>query len=207
MTDNSTACYQQAPSVKIIFVGDASVGKTSIINIARGAEYTPDQLSTICAAFYVKKMEYKGQVVRMHVWDTAGQERFGTLSSIYYRQAAYVIIVYAINNEASFTAVRGLYKNVNDICEPSPKFILVGNKGDLESERVVTAASGRAKAERLNARFYETSAVNNTGTIHEIFEWIVADYFSDKTNAKPAAGTKNLQENDSFKKEGKKSRC
>ncbi|KAK6126241.1 hypothetical protein DH2020_040013 [Rehmannia glutinosa] len=90
----------------------------------------------------------------------AGQERFRTLTSSYYRGAQGIILVYDVTRRATFTNLSDvwakeleLYSNNHDCVK-----ILVGNKVDRESERVVSGEEGMALAEELGCLFLECSA-------------------------------------------------
>ena len=53
-------------------------------------------------------------------------------------------------------------------------FILVGNKADLESERVVSKEDGERMAKQLGCKFLETSAKTRQN-VNEIFQELVRE--------------------------------
>ena len=167
--------YEQVPNVKIVLLGESTVGKTSIINVVHGGQYIQDQPTTIGACFYIKKMKINDVTVKLHIWDTAGQERFRSLAPMYYRDAQYALLVYAVNNEDSFKAIQSWYNGLTQNCSTLPNVILIGNKVDLENERSVTTESGKQLAEQLKAKFYEVSAKTNKESVDIIFEQIAND--------------------------------
>ena len=64
-------------SIKVIVIGDASVGKTSLIQMYQTGQFQSLYKNTIGADFFLKEIQLDGnQVVNMQIWDTAGQERF-----------------------------------------------------------------------------------------------------------------------------------
>lgn len=157
--------------VKVVLLGASTVGKTSLVNTAMANEFVEDQQPTIGACFVIKKMDVDGKIVRLHLWDTAGQERFRSLAPMYYRDANFAIICYAINDEASFEAVRGWYDGVLADCQSLPEIYLVANKLDLENERVIQRSDGEALAEKIEAKFMEISAKEGTN-VQKLFEEI-----------------------------------
>ena len=69
-----------------------------------------------------------------------------------------IILVYSINNEESFINLKLSLSNLKEI-NPKAKFILVGNKADLENERKVSKEMGMKFKEENNLEaFIETSA-------------------------------------------------
>ncbi|EAY08253.1 Ras family protein [Trichomonas vaginalis G3] len=177
MGDESCSIYDDSVGVKICFLGDSSVGKTSIINVIQGKGLTTDQMSTIGAAFYIRKIKVDGDhMVKLHIWDTAGQERFRALTTSYYRDAEIIFLVYAINSETSFLDLDTFIESINDNCISKPQIYILGNKSDLESERTVTAERGQAYATSINAEFSEVSAANTTDLIISIIDETAIKY-------------------------------
>ena len=88
-------------------------------------------------------MEIAGKQIKAQIWDTAGQERYRAITNAYYRGAVGAMVVYAINNRASFTAVERWLAEVRAHGSADMVIILVGNKNDLDGEREVTVEEGK----------------------------------------------------------------
>lgn len=82
------------PKLKVLMLGDAGVGKTSISRRLTDEEFHPSYVHTVGIDFFEKYIEVQGQIVRLQLWDTAGQERFvntlwvpyfWNVSNIYFR--------------------------------------------------------------------------------------------------------------------------
>ena len=200
----STTIYEQVPNVKIVLLGESTVGKTSIINVVHGGQYIQDQPTTIGACFYIKKMKINDVTVKLHIWDTAGQERFRSLAPMYYRDAQYALLVYAVNNDDSFKAIQTWYDGLVQNCSTLPKVVLIGNKIDLETERTVTTESGKQLAQQLKADFYEVSAKTNKESVDKVFEQIVEDTVKE-INA--TGNQEHLQTTDLTKTSEKGKKC
>lgn len=96
--------------VKIIIVGDTGVGKTNIISRFCRKEDEEDAfrdyyVATIGVDFSTKIIPISNHRLKMQIWDTAGQERFKTITETYYKGAAGIILVYAVDSEESFLNV------------------------------------------------------------------------------------------------------
>ena len=74
--------------IKIVVVGEAGVGKTSLIKRYVSNFFSEDHKATVGVDFTVKNVNVNGKEVRLQLWDIAGQEKFGgSASKVYYRQA------------------------------------------------------------------------------------------------------------------------
>ncbi|XP_055370079.1 ras-related protein ORAB-1-like isoform X2 [Betta splendens] len=91
-------------------------------------------------------------------WDTAGQERFRTITSSYYRGAHGIIIVYDVTEQDSFNNVTQWLDEIERYACDNVSRLLVGNKCDLVSKKVVEAAAAQELASSLHILFLETSA-------------------------------------------------
>jgi len=89
----------------------------------------------------------------------------------YIRDADYAVLVYSLVDRNSFTAVSEWCNFYNDHnMDPYKKFVLVGNKTDLEEQRVVSYEDGQALSEELNCLYFaETCPLRNDTGIREMF--------------------------------------
>ncbi|CAO3660204.1 unnamed protein product [Umbelopsis ramanniana] len=118
-------------------------------------------------------MEVDGKRYKLTIWDTAGQERFRTLTSSYYRGAQGVILVYDVSNRDTFDALQNWYTELQTYSSSKDVVkMIVGNKVDKESSRVVTYKEGAAMAQKLQTLFVECSAKTKVG-VQEAFEELV----------------------------------
>ncbi|XP_055441881.1 ras-related protein Rab-3B isoform X3 [Bubalus kerabau] len=120
--------------------------------------------------------------------DTAGQERYRTITTAYYRGAMGFILMYDITNEESFNAVQDWATQIKTYSWDNAQVILVGNKCDMEEERVVPTEKGRLLAEQLGFDFFEASAKENI-SVRQAFERLVdaiCDKMSDTLDTDPS---------------------
>ena len=173
---------ESMPNVKLVLLGESTVGKTSIVNVAHRGEFIPDQTSTIGACFQIKKMKVGDATVKLHLWDTAGQERFRSLAPMYYRDAQYALLIYAIDNRDSFSSIETWYSGLVEDCSVLPHIVLIGNKTDLVDSRTVTTEEGRDLANKLKAKFYEVSAKTDHDGIVNMFQDIANEAYKEMEN-------------------------
>ncbi|CAJ1337980.1 unnamed protein product [Effrenium voratum] len=108
--------------------------------------------------FVSKVVSLEGKQLRLQLWDTAGQERFRSLVPSYLRDSAGCVIVYDVTSRESFDSVYGWVQQVREGARRDVVLALVGNKIDLEGQRVVQRSEGEALAEELKMSFFEASA-------------------------------------------------
>jgi Ras-related protein Rab-6A len=143
---------------KLVFLGEQSVGKTSIITKFMYDSFDTAYQATVGIDFLSKTMYLSDKTVRLQLWDTAGQERFRSLIPAYIRDSSVAVVVYDVTNQESFHQTT---KWINDVrIERGDAVIvfLVGNKVDLADLRQVSREDGEEKAKELNVTFVETSA-------------------------------------------------
>jgi Ras-related protein Rab-6A len=143
---------------KLVFLGDQSVGKTSIITRFMYDTFDSTYQATIGIDFLSKTMYLEDRTVRLQLWDTAGQERFRSLIPSYIRDSSVAIIVYDITNRNSFMNTVKWIDDVRSERGNDVIMMLVGNKTDLADKRQVSVEEGEAKAKEYDIMFIETSA-------------------------------------------------
>ena len=84
-----------------VFIGDQSVGKTSIISRFMYDQFDNHYASTIGIDFVSKSVPVDNGTVRLQLWDTAGQERFRSLIPSYIRDSQVAVVVFDITNRAA----------------------------------------------------------------------------------------------------------
>mmetsp|Transcript_22444 Transcript_22444/g.76242 ORF Transcript_22444/g.76242 Transcript_22444/m.76242 type:complete len:212 (+) Transcript_22444:325-960(+) len=143
---------------KLVFLGDQSVGKTSIITRFMYDKFDSSYQATIGIDFLSKTMYLEDRTVRLQLWDTAGQERFRSLIPSYIRDSSVAVVVYDVANRSSFLNTARWVEEVRAERGSDVIVILVGNKTDLVDRRQVSVEEGDAKAREHGVLFVETSA-------------------------------------------------
>ncbi|XP_074302444.1 ras-related protein RABH1e-like [Silene latifolia] len=143
---------------KLVFLGDQSVGKTSIITRFMYDKFDTTYQATIGIDFLSKTMYLEDRTVRLQLWDTAGQERFRSLIPSYIRDSSVAVVVYDVANRQSFLNTTKWFEEVRTERGSDVIIVLVGNKTDLVEKRQVSIDEGDSKARESGAMFLETSA-------------------------------------------------
>ncbi|XP_070838843.1 ras-related protein Rab-6A isoform X1 [Chaetodon trifascialis] len=143
---------------KLVFLGEQSVGKTSLITRFMYDSFDNTYQATIGIDFLSKTMYLEDRTIRLQLWDTAGQERFRSLIPSYIRDSAAAVVVYDITNVNSFQQTTKWIDDVRTERGSDVIIMLVGNKTDLADKRQVSIEEGERKARELNVMFIETSA-------------------------------------------------
>lgn len=158
MSSDSSYNVRPMAKYKLVFLGDQSVGKTSIITRFMYDTFDSTYQATIGIDFLSKTMYLEDRTVRLQLWDTAGQERFRALIPSYIRDCSVAIIVYDITNHKSFENTSKWIDDVKAERGNEVIIMLVGNKNDMSDKRTVSIEEGENKAKEHGIMFIETSA-------------------------------------------------
>eukprot|EP00331_Platyophrya_macrostoma_P032825 CAMPEP_0176436282 /NCGR_PEP_ID=MMETSP0127-20121128/17869_1 /TAXON_ID=938130 /ORGANISM="Platyophrya macrostoma, Strain WH" /LENGTH=205 /DNA_ID=CAMNT_0017819559 /DNA_START=28 /DNA_END=645 /DNA_ORIENTATION=+ len=154
---------------KVVLVGLANVGKSSLVRRYADNEFLENGYNTIGVDIKVKSVLVKNKKVKLQIWDTAGAERFQVMTATYYKGTHGVLAVYDITDRASFEHVKSVLKEIQEMVREDAIVYLIGNKSDLIKQRAVTTAEGEKAAEECGVRFFETSA-KNSANVNQAFE-------------------------------------
>lgn len=143
---------------KLVIVGDAGVGKSSLLIRFTDGNFSKHYISTIGVDFRFKTLKINGKFVKLQIWDTAGQERFKTITKAYYRGADGVILVYDVTSPESFDHVASWLEQVEKYANEDTVKLIVGNKADLVDEKKVDSDRARAFGAKFSIDVVETSA-------------------------------------------------
>lgn len=151
--------------------------------------------------FKIRTIELDGKTVKLQIWDTyvfaanvfysirAGQERFRTITSSYYRGAHGIIIVYDVTDRQSFQNVEHWLKEIDKYATGNVNKLLVGNKSDLQSKKVVSYEEAKEFADKHGFKFLETSA-KNSHNVEQSFQTMATEIKNRVKSAGPQAGTR-----------------
>ena len=143
---------------KLVFLGDQSVGKTSIITRFMYDTFDTAYQATIGIDFLTKVMYLEDRTIRLQLWDTAGQERFRSLIPSYIRDSSVAVVVFDVTSAKSFDEASKWIEDVRAQREDNVILFLVGNKVDLADQRQVSEEDGQKKAAEYGMTYIETSA-------------------------------------------------
>ncbi|XP_046682637.1 ras and EF-hand domain-containing protein homolog [Homalodisca vitripennis] len=159
---------------KVVFAGDAAVGKSCFIHRFCKGVFAVNLGSTLGVDFQVKTIRIDMKNIALQLWDTAGQERFRSMTTNYFRRSDGVILVYDTTNERSFLNVRHWMDSIEGLSTKKIPIYICGNKVDLRDEATmrgitcVTSEQGLKMAEQNGAAFYETSSKTGYNIINTL---------------------------------------
>jgi len=183
------------PNYKILLIGDAGVGKSSILVRFVNDTFTEGVEPATGIDSLNKNIDIDGKRVKLQIWDTAGQERFRTITSSYYRGAHGVLIVYDVCDHTSFENTRRWIGEIDRYAgEDQPLKMLVGTKVDMDTKRTVATSDGQELADQLQIPFKETSA-KTKANLDDVFQ-TMGRLLLKRNNNEPAGGAPKQQEPD-----------
>ena len=136
---------------KLLLIGDTEVGKSCLMLRFTDDTYTESYISTVGVDFEIRTIELDGKTIKLQIWDTAGQERFRTITSSYYRGAHGIIVVYDVTDQESFYNVQQWLQEIDRYACENVNKLLVGNKCDLTTKKVVDYTTAKVTSKTLNS--------------------------------------------------------
>jgi small GTP-binding protein len=173
--------------VKLIALGDSSVGKTSLILRYTEDWFASNSLTTIGIDVKFKTLRLNDREIKLQIWDPAGQEKYRTITKSFYQRADAVLLMFDLTNPQSLEQVSLWMNQIKENAEADISVVLAGNKADL----VETAEQslGTEVAEQYGIEFYCTSA--KTGlNVHTAFTQLVQQVLGRRQYRQQGVGLK-----------------
>ena len=145
-------------TIKLLIVGDTCVGKTNFISVFMGNTFSENYMTTSGIDLKTSSIEIKNKKIRVQLWDTAGQEKYKAITKNLFLKVQAALIVYDITNEETFNNLKTWVRSIKEECGKQIQMLIIGNKNDLNEERVVdkNIAMEYAKEEKID--YLETSS-------------------------------------------------
>ncbi len=165
---------------KITILGDAAVGKTSLISQFVEGSFQEDYKPTLGANIVRKDVNLDNARVRLIMWDLAGQEKYQVVRSMYFQGCQGALLVYDVTRYNTLDNINTKWlRDFKKHVKKKGAFILIGNKSDLKDQRVIPTERGKELATKIKAsHFIETSAKLGEN-IEEAFSLLVHQILSD----------------------------
>ncbi|CAD7680054.1 unnamed protein product [Nyctereutes procyonoides] len=170
---------------KVLVVGDAAVGKTSLVQRYSQDSFSKHYKSTVGVDFALKVLQWSdSEMVRLQLWDIAGQERFTSMTRLYYRDASACVIMFDVTNATTFSNSQRWKQDLDSKLtlpngEPVP-CLLLANKCDLSPWAVSRDQVDRFSKENGFTGWTETSVKENKNINEAMRAKIYPPYLSPK---------------------------
>ncbi|CAL7947429.1 unnamed protein product [Xylocopa violacea] len=166
----------------VMLLGDSGVGKTCLLTRFRDGRFlSGNYITTVGIDFRNKVVVVDDTPIKLQIWDTAGQERFRSVTHAYYRDAHGLLLLYDVTNKTSYDNIRAWLSEIREHANEDVVIMLLGNKSDCGTERIVKREDGERLAQEYKVPFMETSA--KTGLNVELaFLAVARDLKARKSN-------------------------
>lgn len=148
------------PAFKIVMIGPASVGKTSLLNAFEGKYDDEVKETSIMEIHSIPQVTKDDIEILLNFWDTAGQERFKSLGPMYYQNANAAVGVFDVSRQESFDELQDFIEKFRDTCHTSP-IVIAANKIDLVDDKQFNDIENWANS--ANYHIFFTSAKSGIG--------------------------------------------
>ncbi|KAL0216810.1 hypothetical protein P9112_008994 [Eukaryota sp. TZLM1-RC] len=126
-------------SFKVCVIGDAAVGKTTLVNRLTKGEFSPFYHATVGVEYSTHEYVIEGCKITLQLWDTAGQESsLSSLTSNYFRNSHAALLCFDVSSPKSLSNVPQWCARVDDVCTNDasrPLLFVVGLKTDLRNSQ------------------------------------------------------------------------
>ena len=190
---------EEATSIKVVFLGETAVGKSSLISRFVEDKCQTNYTTTMTGAFFSKEVFYEKykKKIKYEIWDTAGQEKYRALNKMFYQDAKVIILVIDITRKDTYQAILNYwYKELTENAPQNNIIALAANKNDLYEYEEVTNEELDQYAKSINAIYQKTSALKGQG-INELFntigEKILSSENIEEINTKKANENKKIR--------------
>jgi small GTP-binding protein len=182
-------------SFKVILLGDASVGKTSIARRQVYGAFDFKMMSTVGVDHLVSNVQIAGRTVKLMLWDTAGQEQFASLVPMYVRGADACILVASLVDPDSCDHMGGWVRLLQQSGE-NPPIIIAINKIDLSEGAPMTADEIRTRYGKEFPQMFFVSA--RTGeSILPLFQQVSVAAMEHRDSVESSQRGKKIEQRDS----------
>ena len=165
-------------TLKFIILGDSGVGKTNLLLRYVGESFSENYIATLGIDFKMKNIIYNDVKIALQIWDTAGQERFRSITKSFLKGTDGIIFMYDISKKDSFLNLKNWIAEIDNSKLPDVKFVICGNKIDLEENREVTEEMKKKLSKEIDSEIIEISAKKGI-KIDEPFDMLINKIFNN----------------------------
>ena len=163
---------------KLMMLGDASVGKTSLTLRYISGYFMEDLKLTIGVDFYSKTTLFNEKKVKLQMWDFGGEERFRFLLSQYCKGANGAFFLYDITNVRSIDHLPDWTNIVRENAGDIP-IMLIGSKKDLDEFRTIPREDGILAAKKYDLTSFIELSSKTGENVESAFKVMTETLFED----------------------------
>lgn len=173
---------------KLVVLGAGGVGKSCLtVQFVQGVYL--DSYDPTIEDSYRKTMEIDNKVFDLEILDTAGVAQFTAMRELYIKSGMGFLLVYSVSDRQSLNELLELREQVLRIKDSDRvPIVLVGNKADLQEERVIPVEEGIEVSSKWGrVPFYETSALLRSN-VDEVFVDLVRQIIRNELESASSSG-------------------
>ncbi|KRW99728.1 P-loop containing nucleoside triphosphate hydrolase [Pseudocohnilembus persalinus] len=182
---------------KVLIIGEAKVGKTSILTTYTEGVFPESTMPTLGIDYRIKRLDIGDQIIKLQIWDTAGQERFRSITQNFYKGAMGIILTFDLNDKSTFDNLQNWLQRIKEYSGESVCIIILANKCELEPQ--VSDEQIKDLEQKQSVKCFKTSAKENIGitqAFSKMAHMIQERNFSQQQNSENnLTGTNKLQAN------------
>ena len=163
---------------KIVIIGDAGSGKTTLTKRFKTNVFISDSQMTIGVDFITKDITVDGKKVKLMIWDFGGEERFRFILPKYINGAMGGLFLYDITSYSSLAHVDNWLNVINGRKEQIP-LVLLGGKADLNIHREVDTEDGEKIAKEKGFCGFTECSSKTGENVNKSFEILTRKMLSD----------------------------
>ena len=162
--------------IKFVLIGDKKVGKTTIVNYYTNNKVIQEYNETPETKLYKANAKINNKDFIIKIIDTPSNKQFLNIIKREYQNANYILIVFDLTNRETFLSLNEWINHCRSVQNQNMDLILIGNKSDLNQNRVVSTEEAKKFASDNNIEYFEISAYNKND-IKNIFDNAISGLF------------------------------
>ncbi|KAL2075444.1 hypothetical protein VTL71DRAFT_387 [Oculimacula yallundae] len=169
--------------IKVGMVGDAQIGKTSLMVKYVEGSWDEDYIQTLGVNFMEKTISIRNTEITFSIWDLGGQREFVNMLPLVCNDAVAILFMFDLTRKSTLNSIKEWYRQGRGFNKTAIPF-LVGTKYDHfvnfpreDQEEISNQARRFAKAMRASLIFSSTSHSIN---VQKIFKIVLSKAFDLK---------------------------
>lgn len=183
-SSSSSSAQKQTVSLKVGLIGDAQIGKTSLMVKYVEGDYDEDYIQTLGVNFMEKTVTIRNTEITFSIWDLGGQREFVNMLPLVSNEAVAMLFMFDLTRKSTLNSIKEWYRQARGFNKTAIPF-LIGTKFDLfaesmlpeEQEEITKQAKKFAKAMKASLVFCSTSHSIN---VQKIFKIVLSKAFDLK---------------------------